>query len=301
MTAQKIEGTFFLDGLLEGPIFSPEDEPVIQRLVDQARSAGLKFHLALDSGRFSVLADKQIAKLPYPQASADSIVKEMLEELVRNYSRQECSQLMSTLRSVEYLPMQEKQTLYAIVPDGTISVQQRTIQADTVAPAPPLDMRTRLKYLGIIAGIMIVLFAISTLFVPYRSLYRKVVHNLKPFQVQNVQTDATVYQNYFQIEVLEIEKGKDQDIIRIRCKIKPDFPDTKEKLNQAWNTAHDSLEDRLALEALARKNVRCELYGPENKYLKEYLCRIHWDKEDKILFCLYIPLDRKIERMLITY
>jgi len=301
MTAQKIEGTFFLDGLLEGPIFSPEDETFIQKLVDQARSVGLKFHLATDSGRFSVLADKQIAKLPSPQVSADSIVKEMLEELVRNYSRQECSQLMSTLRSVEYLPRQEKQTLYAIVPDGTISVQQRTIPADTVTPAPPLDMRTRLKYLGIVAGIMIVLFAISTLFVPYRSLYRKVVHNLKPFQVQNVQTDATVYQNYFQVETLEIEKGKDQDIIRVRCKIKPDFPDTTEKLNRTWNTARDSLEDRLVLEALARKNIRCELYGSENKYLKEYLCRIHWDKEDKTLFYLYIPMDRKIERILITY
>ena len=299
MTAQKIEGTFFLDGLLEGPIFSPDDEAFIQRLIEQARSIGLKLHLAMDTGRFSVLADKQIVKLPSPQVSADSIAKEMLEELVGNYSPEECAQLMSTLRSVEYLPHQEKQTLYAIVPDGTISVQHRTIQADTVPPVPPLDMRTRLKYLGIVAGIMIVLFAISTLFVPYRSLYRKVVHNLKPFQVQNVQTDATVYQNYFQIEAMEIEKGK--DLIRIRCKIKPDFPDTKEKLNQAWNTAHDSIENRLALEALARKNIRCELYGSENKYLKLHTCRIYWDKEDKTLFYLYIPMDRNIERMLITY
>ena len=301
MTAQKIEGTFFLDGLLEGPIFSPDDEAFIQRLIEQARSIGLKLHLAMDTGRFSVLADKQIVKLPSPQVSADSIAKEMLEELVGNYSPEECAQLMSTLRSVEYLPHQEKQTLYAIVPDGTISVQHRTIQADTVPPVPPLDMRTRLKYLGIVAGIMIVLFAISTLFVPYRSLYRKVVHNLKPFPVENVQTDATVYQNYFQIEAMEIEKGKDKDIIRISCKIKPEFPDTKEKINQAWNTSHDSFENRLALEALARKNIRCELFGSENKYLKQYTCRIYWDQEDKNLFYLYVPLDRNIERMLITY
>jgi hypothetical protein len=111
MASCKIEGTFWLDGLLEGPLFSEEDENVINEFIKQTKVAGLKFHSATDRARFSLLVDTEPIEIGLGGESAHIRLEKCLETLLDNYSPEERMKLMSTLRSVEYIPGYEIQTL----------------------------------------------------------------------------------------------------------------------------------------------------------------------------------------------
>ena len=295
MAVDKLEGTFRLDGLIEGPVFSDDDEQMIRQFLSDARKNGITFHLSIDGGRFSILPDTEPIKLPSAAVSADSIISACVDNWLRNYSPPECNRLMSTLRSVEYLPDREKQTLYGIGPAGKVTVEQRTVDADTIAPAPPPDRKAILKTAALTLFALCVIIAISAIFVPYRDIFGRFWRSVRPYHAEELKFDTHVYADFFNVDKAEFDK--ETQLIKITCTTLKDFPKTDEQLNEAWKKAEDSLPARLALESLARGYVHSEYFDSKNKFITHRNCRIHRDPEETDSFFILIPYNRLINRV----
>ena len=299
MDSRRIEGTFYLDGLLEGPLFSADDENIINAFVKQAKAAGLSFHAALDAGRFSLLADTQPVQIRPGGESADVRVVRCLNEFLKNYSPEECMKLMSTLRSVEYIPGHEVQTLYGIKPDGTAAVEQRTVRADTISPAQPPNWRYKLKLAVVLAVVLCAAIGVSSFFVPYRDIARRLIEQARPFKIQDLKVDAGDYAEFFSVEAMELDRC--DEIIRILCKASQKYPATEDELNKLWKSSADSVSQRLAVEALKRNYVRCEFFDRDGDFRGQQLCYMRWKADKKEVFTIVIPFRRYLGRVRITY
>jgi hypothetical protein len=298
MAKAKIEGTFQVDGLLEGPLFSADDENIISAFVKQARCAGLKFDAAVDGGRFSLLPDTEPVEVGPGQESADVRIVKCLTELLKKYSPAECVKLMSTLRSAEYIAGHEIQTLYGIKPDGTVQVEQRTVRAETARPAAP-DWRHKLRLGGILAVVLCAAIGVSAFFVPYRDIAKRVIENARPFKTEDLKIDAAAYEQFFQVEAVELSRR--DGVIRIVCKASPEYPATEAELNELWESSRDSLYLRLAVEALARNCVRCEFYDRDGNFRGQQSCNMDWQGQEKEIFRIVIPFKRYLGRVRISY
>src|SRR5215207_4149771 len=116
-------GTFMLDGLVQGPV--PPGADALERWVAQAAQASLRLSLEIDGSRFSLLADN--TAMPTARTGKDGLAAAMthaLEALLALYPGGRAT-LYSTLRSREFRPGAEVQTLYAINGDGTVTAQSR--------------------------------------------------------------------------------------------------------------------------------------------------------------------------------
>lgn len=299
MSTPNIEGTFYLDGLLEGPVADGTHEEFLRDFVRQIEKARLKFHLAIDGGRFSLLPDSRPAPLPRGYATAESLVQECLEILLRNYPPAELPRLMSTLRSVEYLPQRARQSLYGLLPDGKISIQQRMVPAPTAPPAVPLDLRTRLKWGGLVAGIVALVLAISSFFVPYRAIFGRIYDNIRPFHPEQVQLTAAHFARYFEPKTM-IYDGE-RESLRIECAASGEFPRKPEEFHKKWEAVRGDIYETMALQALARQELRCHAFDRQGKLLSQGGRLITWDPEKPGCFYLFIPYDRTIGKIDILY
>lgn len=299
MANRKIEGTFHLDGLLEGPVFSADDEDIINAFIKQARRAGLKFHAAIDRARFSLLPDTEPVEIRPGGESADARVVKCLNELLSNYSPEEYMQLMSTLRSVEYIPGHEIQTLYGIKPDGTVGFEQRTVRAETIRPAEPPDWRYKLKLAAILTVVLCAAIGVSAFFVPYRDIIRRAIENARPFKIKDLKIDAGPYAQFFKVEAVKLDR--DEGIIRIVCKVSESYPATEDELNKLWKSSADSASKRLAVEALMRNCLRCEFFDRDGKFRAQQLCYMHWEADERQVFSIVIPFNRYLGRVKISY
>lgn len=297
MAVPKLEGTFHLDGLIEGPLFSDDDEQIIRRFIKEARTNGITFHLSIDGGRFSILPDTQPIKLPPAAVSADSTISTCIENWLANYSPPEYSQLMSTLRSVEYLPNRERQTLYGIHPAGKVSIEQRTVETDTIAPAPPPDTKAIVKNAAFFLMTLCVIVAISAIFVPYRDIFERFWQNVRPYNVEQLQISAQTYTDFFQIDKAQYDKKT--RLIKITCTTLQDFPKTTQQLTDAWKNTDNSLPAKLAIESLARGYLLCEFFDSKDKFITHRSCRINYDPEQANSFYIFIPYNRLIQRVIV--
>ena len=299
MDSRRIEGTFYLDGLLEGPLFSADDENIINAFVKQAKAAGLKFDTALDAGRFSFLADTEPVEIRPGEESADVRVVKCLNDFLKNYSPEECMKLMSTLRSVEYIPGHEIQTLYGIKPDATTAVEQRTVRAETIGPAQPPDWRYKLRLAAVLAVVLCAAIGVSSFFVQYRDIEWRLIENAWRFKIQDLKVDASAYGEFFSVEAMELDR--DNEIIRILCRASQKYPATQDELNRLWKSSADSVSRRLAVEALTRNCVRCEFFDRDGDFRGQQLCYMRWKEDKKEVFTIVIPFRRYLGRVTITY
>ena len=299
MASVKTEGTFRLEGLLEGPILSSDDEEIINNLIKQAHEEGLIFHAAINNGRFSLLADTEPVNIKPTDKSPDLRVIKYLKDFLGNYSPRECINLMSTLRSVEYIPGNEIQTIYCIKPDCTVSAEQRIVRAETISPAQPIELKQTIKFaipliLALCAGI-----GISAFFIPYRDIAKNIISDFTPFDVNNVTIDTENFSKFFQVETIEADETK--EIIQIIFKVSESYPDTEQKLNYLWNSPEISLSQKLALEALARNNISCIFYDSDGKFSGQMNCYMQWIEENNKLFGIVIPFNKDLRKIQITY
>jgi len=299
MAKLKIEGIFHLAGLLEGPLFSADDEHIINAFVKQARKAGLTFHAAIDAARFSLLPDTEPIQVRPGGQSPDVRVVKCLGELLKNYSPEECMRLMSTLRSVEYIAGHEIQTLYGVKPDGTVAVEQRTVKADTIGRAQPPDWRHKLRLAAILAVVLGAGIGVSAFFVPYREMARRLIEKAKPFQIQDLQIDTGPYQEFFEVDKVELDR--DEDVIRITCRASQTYPATDDELNELWKSSAHSVARRLTVEALTRNCVRCEFFDRNGEFAGQQFCYMRWAGDKRELFSIVIPFERYLRRVRITY
>ena len=298
MSDSHIEGTFYLDGLLEGKIVAEDQASHIDRFVEQAAQEGLIFNLSIKGHYFSLLPDCQPMTLASSE-SAHALLERKLDGLLRHIATNDRMELMSTLRSVEYQSGQAIQTLYLIDSYGQISLEQRTVPAQTVAPARPLTRRQKIKLGGIILLACIVIISLSTLVVPYPQLLKKAISNIKPVDLDSVTVSATDFAPLFSIDSLGL--NQDHTELIITCKTTEAYPKDANALNQAWRQSESSLSQTLVYESLARHILRCELFNDTGTLIMQKVCPIRWSSEQVDCFFIQVPFDRSVARINITF
>ena len=295
MTSPPMEGTFQLDGLFEGPLFSPEDWTDLEDFVTQARQDQLYFALTRQFNRFSLLGDPHPRHTPPAVSSIDCLVTQHLNQLLHQYSLDERKQFTSTIRSTEFTQGQEIQTLYPIGQNGTIQIEQRTVNRPTRPAKTPLSRHQILLYSVITMAILV----LSILFVPYKQLISSVTHRTLAYDMDTLPVTATDFNDLFDIQ--SVEYNATQPALIVTCKLKASFPMTREAINQTWLDTNQSLFDRLAIEAIARQQIRCLLYAESNTLLRQWAIPMTRSKNQESLFTLTIPFDPETKSITLTY
>ncbi len=298
MDKPKVEGTFIIDGLLEGRLFSEEDVSYIETFVREAKKDGLFFHLAVNGNRFSILPEQGVVKLSPNRISAEEIVCEHLNRLLEHFTATESSQWMSTLRTIEYASGFEKQSLYGIGYDGKVQPVNRAVAADTVASAKPLSFREKLRITAISLAVLLVLFGISLFFVPYKRLAARIIENIMPYNTRQLVIETGPFSDYFILKQVEIDSEKGF-IITFQALEK--FPRTEQQLDNLWQTSKQDISNRLAIETLARRHLYCELYKKNGEFYLRHESRINWTDEQEGIFVIYVPFNRMLGQINITY
>ncbi len=298
MDKLKVEGTFIIDGLLEGRLFSDEDVSYIETFVHNAKKDGLFFHLAVNGNRFSVLPEQGVVKLPPSRISAEEIVCEHLNRLLEHFTAAESSQWMSTLRTIEYACGFEKQSLYGIGHDGKVQPVNRSVAVDTIPSAKPLSLREKLRIIAISLAVLLVLFGISLFFVPYKKLAARIIENIMPYNTELLVIETGPFSDYFMLKEVEVDSEKG---FVITCQAMEKFPRTDQQLDDLWRSSKQDISSRLVIETLARRHLYCELYKKNGDFYSRRESRINWVDEQEGIFVIYVPFNRMVGRIDITY
>jgi hypothetical protein len=270
----KIEGTLILDGLIEGRLPAlPAAEDKLRAWVNFARQAGLEFNLQVDGGSFSLLANNSPLSAKKFAPDAGEVISSAVAEMLKTIPPADRGKLSSTLRSIEYRPRQEIQTLYAITPDGAVDSRQRTVEAHTQPPLPPLTTRERIRMglYGLVAAIAVI--ALSAVFVDYRKLWHEIREEVTTPSADQFQIDNSTFADYFTIEKKEI--SSDAKSLRLLLKRTPLFPRNPTEFTSAsTHPTTQPFEHRLTLDSLARGYVRCEYYDEKGNFQSFTFARI---------------------------
>jgi len=268
----RVEGTVELDGLVEGHL--PGDEELAADLRYWARQAARKLPLSLtiDGNHFSLLGENrpvEVAELgDDPARAVADALRELLDLLPPDVRHAACS----TLRSMEYRKSEEVQTIYVIGPGGTVDVRQRTVDAETTAPPEPLTRKEMIR-LGLTGlGVALLVFLVSSIFVDYRKLVSDIVERVTPLDPNSVAVDASRLAGYVKVVGKDATNGS--NVLAIRLQRTGAFPKTDAALRDAVAAAGEDLPRRLALEALARGYVRCEMFDKDRQFLGYTMHRI---------------------------
>ena len=295
----KLEGTFVAGGLLEGPL--PENPGAEQRLREWHKlmqSAGLAFSLEIENGSFSLLAHEDPAPVRALSGPLAEVVKSGLEQLLPLFSEHARSQISSTLRTTEFRHGTELQTVYALR-QGKVEMQSRVVAAETFAPTPPLSGRQRT--VRALVGLAIAasgLFAAS-FFVNFRTLFHQAVEAVTPLDAEKLALDASAFKSY--LVAGPLEKTRDGQALVLHLKRAEKYP-LKESDFQAALSQNPALSNRLALEAIAKGYLRCELFT-ENGFLEYQMLRVR-DLNEKSEISVAIPLPSspfKISALRLSY
>jgi hypothetical protein len=299
--SEKIEGTVVLDGLIEGPLGSPQVEEGLREWARAAADDGLRFSLAVEGGTFNILAVNK----PVPADQLGSDVAARVERAIRDLRKllppDSLKGLFSTLRSTEYRKGQEVQTLYVIAPDGALRRGQRIVEADTAAPPPPVTRKDKVKMAvtGVVVALLVL--AVSSIFVDYRAMLGNLRERFTPLNPDAIQVEAGPFAAYFAVEKKSSSGGGRAAVLTLKRTAA--FPITPEDCQHLMDgEAGEDLASRLAVEALARGYVRCELYGKDDEFLGVTQERIA-ELRRKETFDLSVPMppDRHPTRIVITY
>jgi len=298
------EGTVQLDGLIEGRI-PPDAESIEQRLrewVEFAKQANLRFSLDIDGAGFSLLPDT--SPIPADDLGPDpsETIRDLLDQLLSVFTPPQRTSVFSTLRSSEFQPGKEIQTIYAIGSDGRIDVQQRTVEAETTKPAEPLTLARKIRLAGLGLAIAAVLLAISSIWVPYGRLISEAVHRAQPVDADKIALDLGHFEPYLEPNDMSTRRVDKHLLLVISIRRTEAFPTDAAELQAAWEAAGDDLHKRLTIEALARGQLSVEQFDAEGKYRGRFPVRIAGLREKQTV-SLDIPIRRKYrpERVVLVY
>ena len=298
---ERVEGTVILDGLVEGRIPGRGDaEDVLHDWVRHAASSNLWFSLQLEGGSFSILADnKPIQAEDLAPRPADRIA-DALRDLLEVLPAQERKGVLSTLRSVEYREGVEVQTLYAIDPDGGVAVRQRTLSARTAPAARPLTRKEKIRLAAVGVVVALLLLAVTSIFVDYRSLLGGVFERFAPFRPADLQVEVKGFQDYLTVE--KKAASRDGKEVILTLKRGKNFPLTDADCERLLAESPKPLSARLAVHALAGGYVRCECFDAKGKFLGFTMQRISELREKETTeLALPLPTGGRLARVVITY
>ena len=301
VVSERIEGTITLDGLVEGRL--PPDPDFPARLGDWVRlmaKMGLKVELEIEGSSFNLLANPVQCSVDRLGGDATSQIRSAVEQLAQAFPDSSEAQLFSTLRSVEYAPSEEIQTVYVLRPDGTVEAQQRSLQATTTPPTPPPSPRERLRVLLGGLAVVAIVFGVSAIFVDYGSMFRSFWHRVVPIDAEAIEVDASRYAAYF--EVTARERGEGGQSVRLTLKRTADYPTSDAQLAVAYARQDLTFRDRLALDALARGYVTFEVLGEDGTFLGGSVLRVRrLAEEEETTLVVPVPRDPRPHQIVLTW
>jgi hypothetical protein len=293
----KVAGTFFMDGMLQGrvPDFPDFDSRVRQWLAVQKKQA-LQFDFAMDGANFSVLADDAVvpSRAFLPEGIQDHLAS-AFQDLVELVPPQDRMQLMSTLRSVEYRPGNEVQTLYVVAPPGKIDVQQRSVEAVTQATPPELTTRGKLKLGCIGLGVALVALLASSFFIDWKSWFFDRADDLIPVKVEEITVDATAFDSFITFERKVIDKRRRSLVLAAKSGPK------LESAIAATSPNTSTWKEFLAIAAIKKGFVRCDMFDEKGALLGSatvFLEPLLKSENKEAVFLVPLP-PKKIHRMVI--
>lgn len=264
-----VQGTYRIEGLIEGTLTGDEQEERIRRWAEKCQVRGFTFYVTVEGNAFSLLADETPKSNPSPTIPADSSLRELLEELTSACTPSNAGELFSTLRSVEYQEGTALQTVYGIDNTGSLQVQQRAVPAQT-APAPVrASWRDRLPLIGGAVALVVALFLISLLFVPYGRVTDALGRALTPVKLETVSVHPGPFAEHATPNGLT--RAPRSELVILHLKPASSFPVTPEQAQAQW-TRQTKLTEKLTLEALARRRIRCEFRNAENQWIGVQTC-----------------------------
>lgn len=299
--SEKIEGTIFLDGLLEGRLpKTPGAEERLREWQSFARSHKLGFNLQLEGGTFSLLAESTAVPVEDFGPVPSETVREALEQFLRIFPSEARRTVTSTVRSVEYRKGAEAQTLYLVGPEGTIQVRERTLSTTTREAAKKLTGREKIYVVSIAVLVALLALLLSSFFVNYRVMIRALVEGITPVDAAELTIETPHLGKYFIVEKKTL--SSDRRELLITLKRTETYPLDEAALQKRYEEAGSSVPSRLALEALARGYVRCELFDREGKFLgfsTQRIAGLH--QSETVELRIPLPAQGRPTRLVITY
>jgi len=298
---EKIEGTLVIKGVAEGRIPArPDIENRLKEWVAFAASLNLRFHLELEGGSFSLLADSTPIQVEDVGADQTTRVADALREFLKVFTPDERRAVFSTIRSSEYRKGSEIQTLFNVGPDGDILVRERTAQAQTSAAPRQLTLKDKLRY-GILGlGVALAIFAISAFFVDYGALFNRAVEQITPFRAGNLGIETGSFEPFLTIEQVSAVSGG--RAVQLTLRRTDRFPQSESALENLETESKESLTSRMTVEALARGYIRFELFAARGEFCGYSMQRIAGLKKERtVTLRIPLPSGRRPIRMRITY
>lgn len=263
MSATPQVGTYRLDGMLQGPMAAGEDH-ALRAWADSAKAAGLHFHLRVEGGTFSFVADPMVRKSSGRQGGdLESVMAAGLNTLLEMLPAQG-NGCFSTLRSEEFLPGRAVQTLYPVGADGRIHPEQRTTDIDTAEAAPEITSASlRRAVLPALVALLLVLF-VSTFFIDYRRLFSDARERLAPLQKEElvIRLDTGGI-DYLAFELLKVDAKRNTLVFKLSRGSDWDFAMAA---SPADATAY-GWKEYTTLHAIREGRLRIGLHDKEGKLL----------------------------------
>jgi hypothetical protein len=281
----------------------PADPKVAERVrawIGFAEHLGLRWSLETDVGSFSILADDRPVAVARLGPDPARCIADALDELLKVFPEAERPALVSTIRSVEYRPGVAVRTLFAIGGDGRVHTREERAEAATVAPPRRLSWRERLRLIGIGLGVAAVLVAVSALFVDYGALFGRLREAVTPLDAEALPVDLGPFAPFLTIEKRELRQGGRELVLTVKRTAA--FPLTPEACERLLARGDGGIVGRLAVEALARGYVHCELFDRDGACIGFTVERIAPLRERETLeLALPVPRRARLVRLAFTY
>lgn len=210
MNQKPMAGTFRLDGMLQGPLtFDAATEADFQAWVAGAKSVGLQFHLRLEGGTYSLVADPAVQRISRLKGEdLEVVLRDRLQEFIDLLPSEMSARGYSTIRSEEFRPGTAVQTLYQIGPEGLVSSEQRFAEVDTGEAPPEITAASiRRGILPALVAMLVVLF-ISTFFVDYRKAFQSARDQIVPLKKDELVVRQEPETDLIEFELLELDRKR---------------------------------------------------------------------------------------------
>ena len=269
---EKIEGTIRFEGMLQGRFPNVDNFPgVLREWVALMEGMGVAIHADISDDGFTLLPDAEACSSRRLGDSPELAVQQAIEQLLSHYPGMDPAQLSSTLRSREYRPKEEVQTIYAVA-GRTVKAQSRTLAAETTPPPPPLSTKQKIQ-MGLFGlGFAAALCGIAMLFPGVRAMIWSVRETVRPVNAEEIKIVAGPYDAYFTPKVDDQKSG--WGILYLQLSRTDKYPKDDEKLKAAATAAGDDVRQRLALESVVKGYVRIEFFDPDDKLVASHDFRI---------------------------
>ena len=211
----QFENTYRLEGLIQGPLPpGPDGLTVIKKLTADFNRNGLRLSACFDDSQFKLTAENVTRDTEeiHP-LEVDLMVHHALEKLLAAYPPELRMQIFSTLRSREYRPGLEVQSIYLIIYPGQVKVERREVTAEVEPRPAPLSAKNQFGYLVAAAGILALLGWASTSLVEYRDLGEQKLSTFRGTRLEDLRVDDKSLVGFVRIVETDIAKQPESSII----------------------------------------------------------------------------------------